>query len=106
MKKIRFIFIIVFIAAVVFFYKNGMSGGVSVIRNWIHDRTDDTILDEDTNEKRGQTIEGVFLDHKAVCGGYAAAYKYLCDLAGLKLLRSWEQPIIMMDQAGGFMHGI
>ena len=253
MKKIRFIFIIVFIAAVVFFYKNGMSGGVSVIRNWIHDRTDDTFLDEDTNEltgrldklltqveerisgfeervnlkkaaallseeelekahgyyyqflseseasaydsfesscrsylseaylpvmdfsemvnamnafrndhpeyywlhdeilyrqwnggiaqsasipvpedapdiqnqiqliakelvekasasceteydkykyffnyiidnteygqvneKRGQTIEGVFLDHKAVCGGYAAAYKYLCDLAGLK----------------------
>lgn len=35
---------------------------------------------------RASTIEGVFLDGKAICSGYAKAYQYLLKLAGIDAL--------------------
>ena len=46
--------------------------------DWVIDNAD-----YDESAPNGQNLTGVFLDHRAVCAGYAGAYQYLCERAGL-----------------------
>ncbi len=46
--------------------------------DWIIDTAD-----YDEAAPNGQNLNGVILDHRAVCAGYSKAYQYLCERAGL-----------------------
>lgn len=57
-----------------------------MLLKWI---VDNTVPDERENipeaeMKRMQDIRSVFLDHKSVCSGYAAAFEYLLQKAGIR----------------------
>lgn len=47
---------------------------------------DDNAVDGIDIEPRDSTIEGVFLENKAICAGYAKAYQYLLNRAGMQAI--------------------
>lgn len=49
---------------------------------WLHDRVAQIVTYEETSND--QTVWGALIDGKCVCAGYARAYQYLLQMAGIK----------------------
>ncbi|MBQ5318383.1 MAG: hypothetical protein J6K17_04760 [Oscillospiraceae bacterium] len=53
------------------------------IVKYFHDYIASTVVYDDTAENC-RDIYGVFVDKKAICGGYSKAFSYLCDKVGIE----------------------